>query len=119
MTIAAHPQPVALPTGTAFPDPAQLAARAAEVARILALLASPPRLMILCRLVESGRLSVGRLAGLVGLSQSALSQHLAKLRADGLVAFDRDGRTLHYRIADERVLRLMETLHSLYCTEET
>lgn len=95
-----------------------LADRAADVAQVLGLLASAPRLMILCTLAEAGPLSVTALAGMVGLSQSALSQHLAKLRADGLVAFDREAQTLFYRIADARVLKLMETLHTLYCSDE-
>ena len=51
------------------------------------------------------------------LSQSALSQHLAKLRADGLVTFRRTSQTLHYRVADQRALRLLQVLKEIYCGE--
>lgn len=88
---------------------------ATEVAALLRAVANERRLMILCRLVEGGEASVGRLAEAVGLSQSALSQHLAKMRAEGIVAFRRDGQTLWYRIADPRVERLFATLHDLFC----
>lgn len=99
-------------------DPQQFAARAADVACTLSLLASAPRLMILCRLAEHGELRVGALADMVALSQSALSQHLARLRAEGLVATTREGSAIRYRIADPRVLALMEALHTLYCQED-
>jgi DNA-binding transcriptional ArsR family regulator len=98
-------------------DPARFAARASEVASLMELLASQPRLMILCRLATADELPVGALAVDVGLSQSALSQHLARLRADGLVATRREGQRIHYRIDDPRVLALMQTLHDLYCKE--
>jgi len=51
----------------------------------------------------------------VQLSQSALSQHLAKMRADGLVTFRRNSQTLHYRVADQRALRLLQVLKDIYC----
>ena len=77
--------------------PADLAlfeARATEVARILRSLANERRLMIVCKLVEWGEANVGTLADAVGLSQSALSQHLAKLREDGVVATRRESQTI-------------------------
>ena len=55
------------------------------------------------------------LAQAVGLSQSALSQHLAKMRQDGIVAFRRDSQTLWYRIADPRIETLFAALHELFC----
>ncbi|HEY5065686.1 MAG TPA: metalloregulator ArsR/SmtB family transcription factor [Xanthobacteraceae bacterium] len=70
---------------------------------------------ILCKLVECGEANVSALAEAVGLSQSALSQHLAKMRAEGLVAYRRESQTLWYRIADKRIERLFATLHQLYC----
>lgn len=94
-----------------------LEARAADVARLLACLASAPRLLVLCRLAEAGEVRAGDLGAGLGLSPSALSQHLARLRADGLVATRRAGTEIHYRIADPRLLRLMTTLHDLYCRE--
>jgi DNA-binding transcriptional ArsR family regulator len=58
---------------------------------------------------------VGELQSVIGLSQSALSQHLAQLRADGLVTFRRTSQTLHYRIADERAARVIDVLKEIYC----
>jgi ArsR family transcriptional regulator len=92
-----------------------LKARAGQVADLLRAIANDRRLLILCRLVEGGEATVGQLAGDVALSQSALSQHLARMREEGLVTFRRDAQTLWYRIADARVERLLATLHRLYC----
>ena len=97
--------------------PDALEAQAAQVAAILRALANERRLMILCKLVEWGEGSVNALAAAVGLSQSALSQHLAKMRAEGLVAYRRESQTLWYRIADERIEELFATLHRLYCAK--
>lgn len=99
---------------TAF-DRKSLEQRAAEVASILAAVANERRLMVLCKLVESGEATVTALADDVGLSQSALSQHLAKLREAGIVTFRRDSQTLWYRIADPRIEELFATLHRLFC----
>lgn len=99
-------------------DPADIAAfaeRAEEAARLLRAVANDKRLLILCRLAEVGELNVGRLAEVVGLSQSALSQHLGKMRDEGLVAYRRDAQTLHYRIADPNVERLLALLKDIYC----
>jgi ArsR family transcriptional regulator, virulence genes transcriptional regulator len=91
--------------------------QAAQVAGVLRALANERRLMILCKLVEWGEGSVNALAEAVGLSQSAASQHLAKMRAEGLVAYRRDSQTLRYRIADARLEQLFATLHRLYCAK--
>ena len=99
-------------------DLAEFAARAGEVAGVLKALASRPRLMVLCKLAECGEMRVGELAEAADLSQSALSQHLAKMREEGLVAFRRDGQVLFYRIDDPRCEALLVTLHRLYCSEE-
>lgn len=98
-------------------DPATFARRAAGVAATLRALANQHRLMVLCRLVEHGEMNVGDLAGGLGLSQSALSQHLARMRAEGLVVFRREGQTLWYRIADARIEALLASLHHLYCQD--
>lgn len=90
-------------------------ANALEVANILRALGNERRLMILCKLVECGEATVGSLVGAVGLSQSALSQHLAKMRDEGIVTFRRESQTLWYRIADPRIEQLMAELHRLYC----
>lgn len=92
-----------------------LKAKAGQVADLLSTLANDRRLLILCRLVECGEATVGQLAEDVELSQSALSQHLARMREEGLVAFRRDSQTLWYRIDDPRVEDLLATLHRLYC----
>ena len=99
-------------------DLADFAARAGEVADVLKALGNRARLMVLCKLVEHGEMRVGELADEIGLSQSALSQHLARMREKGLVAFRRDGQTLFYRVADGRCEALLATLHRLYCSEE-
>ena len=78
----------------------KLEQRATEAARLLKLLANENRLLILCRLVAERELSVGDIADAVGLSQSALSQHLARMREEGLVATRREAQTVLYRIAD-------------------
>ena len=96
-------------------DFADFEAKATEVAGVMRALANERRLMILCKLVEWGEANVTSLAEAVGLSQSALSQHLAKMRAEGLVAYRRESQTLWYRIADPRIEPLFATLYSLYC----
>lgn len=93
----------------------KLARQAGDAAQLLKMLASEKRLLILCFLAVRGEMAVGELVVPVKLSQSALSQHLAKLRADGLVEFRRDAQTLYYRVADPRALRLLQVLKEIYC----
>ena len=89
-------------------------AHADEAARLMKALSNRNRLMILCRLTDGER-QVGDLAAEVGLSQSALSQHLAKLRDEALVSTRRDGTTIFYRIADPAVLKVIAVLAEIYC----
>ena len=89
--------------------------QAGEAANLLKLLGNEKRLLILCFLAARGEMTVGELVDVVELSQSALSQHLGKLRADGLVAFRRDAQTLHYRVADRRALQILQVLKQIYC----
>ena len=96
-------------------DARALGAKAGKVANLLSVLANDRRLLIVCKLVEAGEMTVGSLAEEVGLSQSALSQHLARLRDEGVVAFRRESQTLWYRIDDPKVETLFATLHRLYC----
>ncbi len=98
---------------------APLEAEAAHVASVLKLLANENRLLILCRLAMAGEMPVGQLSESVGLSQSALSQHLAKLRGDGLVKFRRQSQTLFYRLADDQTARLLNALKDIYCPNIT
>ncbi|WP_085973749.1 MULTISPECIES: ArsR/SmtB family transcription factor [Bradyrhizobium] len=88
---------------------------ARDIANLLRTVANERRLLILCRLVELGEATVNSLADSVGLSQSALSQHLAKMRDEGLVTYRRESQTSWYRIADPRIEKLLATLHELYC----
>lgn len=96
------------------PSPGDLAENADRAARFLQAVANPRRLATLCRLV-SGERTVSALAADEKLSLSALSQHLARLRQDGLVATRREGQTIHYRLADQRVRSLIELLHHEFC----
>ncbi|MBI1338891.1 metalloregulator ArsR/SmtB family transcription factor [bacterium] len=107
----ARPEPQPSPLAGAPIE--QLEPRAAEAARLLKLLANDQRLTVLCRL-SAGELSVGELGAHVPLSQSALSQHLAKLRADGVVATRRDAQTIYYRLADPNAARIIGLLCELY-----
>ncbi|MGE5146238.1 MAG: ArsR/SmtB family transcription factor [Candidatus Eiseniibacteriota bacterium] len=87
---------------------------ATKASALLKAMANQRRLMILCHLID-GEKSAGELERLVGLRQSALSQHLAKLRGHGLVATRRDGQSIHYRLADHGARAVIEVLHKLYC----
>ena len=98
-------------------DVATFEANAMEVADILKMLGNQRRLMVLCKLVEHGEMTVGDLAQEVGLSQSALSQHLARMREEGLVAFRRESQTIWYRIADPRTEQLLASLYTIFCKE--
>lgn len=96
----------------------ELAENAAAIADLLKAVANQHRLLILCFLATESEMSVNSIVERVGLSQSALSQHLAKLREEQLVATRRQAQTIFYRIADPRVATLMTTLHNLYCLPE-
>lgn len=94
---------------------ADFQAHAAEAAQFLRVLANEHRLLVLCHLLVSGETTVTQLVDRIGISQSALSQHLARLRDDGLVAFRRESQTLHYRVCDERAARLLAVLKDIFC----
>lgn len=97
-------------------DIVKLKRNAGEAAAFLSLLANDKRLEILCELLAAREMSVGELVKAVGISQSALSQHLAKLRADGLVETRRESQNIYYRLSwDERVLRTLTLLKELFC----
>jgi ArsR family transcriptional regulator, virulence genes transcriptional regulator len=98
-------------------DLVTFAANAAAVADVLRALANERRLMLLCKLVDWGEASVGSLAEAVGLSQSATSQHLGKMREEGIVEYRREGQTLWYRIAEPRTELLLGYLQKLYCPD--
>lgn len=91
---------------------------AAEVSSVLKAIGNERRLLILCYLAMNGEMSVGSLVEAIRLSQSALSQHLARMRADEIVTSRRDGQVIYYRIADPRIDALMTKLYALYCVTE-
>ena len=99
-------------------DITRFEARAGEAAKLLRALANERRLMVLCQLGD-GELSVGDLLPRVGLSQSALSQHLAVLREEAIVATRRDGQTIWYRIANPAAVRVVTTLAEIFCPPDT
>ena len=95
---------------------ARLEASAAEAARLLRALSIKNRLMLLCRLFE-GEKSVGELNVSLPLSQSALSQHLAVLRGQGLVHARRAGQNIYYGLTSTSARRLIETLYTIFCPD--
>ncbi len=97
----------------------ELTAKSEDAAALMRALSNGPRLLVMCHLAAAGELPVGALVERVGLSQSALSQHLAKLRDQGLVTFRRQSQSLYYRIEDPRALRVLELLQDIFCPELT
>ncbi len=98
------------------PTPAALAhleASAAPAARLMRLFGNEQRLMLMCRLSE-GECAVGELASFAGLSQSACSQHLARLREEGVIAPRREAQTIYYAIADNAAARIIGLLCDIY-----
>ena len=95
-------------------DLSELEPKAAEAEAFLKAFANRHRLMVLCEL-HQGEKSVGALQESIGLSQSALSQHLARLRSDDLVQTRRESQTIYYSIASPHVARLIGLLYELYC----
>ena len=87
---------------------------AGHAARLIRAIANEKRLILLCHMVQ-GEHTVGELSRLVQLSQSAVSQHLARLRADNLVNVRRESQTAYYSLACSKVGRVIETLHGVYC----
>jgi DNA-binding transcriptional ArsR family regulator len=95
-----------------------LTAKSEAAAELLALLANPQRLRILCALLDGER-SVSSLEAVVDLSQSALSQHLAKLREAKIVTTRREAQSIFYSLTDTRAARLLEVLAELFCKSDT
>ncbi len=90
---------------------------ARRASALLKAMSNEHRLMILCRLLE-GEHSVSELERLIGLSQSALSQHLARLRRDNLVQTRRAAQTIYYSLHGDEAQRILQSLHDLYCATE-
>ena len=89
--------------------------KATEAANMLKALSNEKRLMILCKLLEHGEMSVNALIDHVGLSQSALSQHLARMREEKIVDTRREAQQIFYRVADPRVQEILTTLKNTFC----
>ncbi|MDR3498024.1 MAG: metalloregulator ArsR/SmtB family transcription factor [Parvibaculum sp.] len=96
-------------------DMSRLAASAGEAAAMLRLLANEKRLLILCMLAVNGEAKVSDIAAEVDLGMSALSQHLAKLRDDGLVEARKEQQMVFYRIADPDAAKILKVLKDIYC----
>lgn len=97
---------------------ARLRGSAVRVTDLLKAMANPSRLMILCQLAEGER-SVGQMESVVGLSQSALSQHLAVLRKKRIVATRREAQSIFYTLASKEVEEIMASLYRVFCAKVT
>jgi len=96
---------------------AELQTNALRAAKLLKAMSNPARLVILCQLADGER-SVGELERAVGLSQSGISQHLAVLRREGVVASRRVRQTVLYSLASREVVAVMSTLYAVFCSHE-
>lgn len=97
-------------------DPAAMAEAADAAADLLKTLSNPARLRLLCALLPGER-SVGELEEALGASQSYVSGQLARMRAEGLVSAERDGRVMRYRLADPRIRPVIERLYEVFCPD--
>jgi len=111
MALATRPQRNE-PAGAAESD---MEANIRAASALLRAMSNERRLLVLCQLAHGGEKSVGELEKVVGLSQSALSQHLARLRRDGLVRTRRSAQTIYYTLASGAVAAVIDTLYTLYC----
>ena len=102
--------------GRLKPDPEEMDRQAAEAVAFLKTMANERRLMILCHLVDGER-SVGELEHLLQMRQPALSQQLARLREEGIVATRLESRTIYYRLASSETEALLERLYELFCAD--
>ncbi len=94
----------------------ELRRNAHRASRLLKVLSNERRLLVLCHLSQ-GEKSVGELERAIGLGQSALSQHLARLRRSSLVRTRRDAQTIYYSLAGDEAVAVMQTLYDLYCAD--
>ena len=98
-------------------DPLRLRAAATEAVAALKVLGNADRLLLLCELSQGER-TVGELESRLDIRQPTLSQQLSVLRIEGVVSTRREGRHIHYRVCDPRLLKVLETLYTLYCPRE-
>lgn len=98
------------------PDAKIMQLAADQACELLKAMSNRHRLLILCQLVE-GEKSVGQLADFLGIRDSTVSQHLALLRRDRLIAGRRDGQTIWYRIESQPARNLVEVLYNTFCAQ--
>lgn len=98
-------------------DPAAMRLAAEEAGALLKALSHPHRLVLLCQLA-GGERSVGQLAGFLGIRESTVSQHLALLRRERIVAGRREGQTIFYRIESPVAQQVMAVLYAAYCAPQ-
>lgn len=98
------------------PNIEQMLKSAISAEQLLKQLANAKRLMILCHLIEGAK-TVGELNGKIALSQSALSQHLAKMRSEGIIGANKKGQFVYYQIINEEVKQILALLYKLYCQD--
>jgi DNA-binding transcriptional ArsR family regulator len=115
--------PVRLMNTLTTPPPAgmdltALMEQARQASELMKALSHETRLLILCLLSE-GEKSVSELEQILDMPQATVSQQLARLRFDRLVTTRRDGRAIHYRIADQNISTIIGALHSMYCAPRT
>ena len=106
-----------LPIITKDTNPSELIAavvKSRSASNFLKAISHEGRLMILCHLV-SGEKSVTELEDLISARQAAVSQQLSRLRLEGLVIPRRDGKTIYYRLADDKPKRVLEVVYDLFC----
>ena len=94
----------------------EMLTNARNASNFLKALSHEGRLLMLCYLV-GGERSVGELEDLMAWRQAAVSQQLARLRLEGMVDFRRDGKTIYYRLADDRVKRTLELVYDMFCRD--
>lgn len=97
--------------------PAEIEARASEVAGLLKTLSHPARLRLACILAE-GEYAVGELEKRLGIHQPTLSQQLGMLREAGVVTTRREAKQIFYRLSEQKAARLIEALYAIYCELE-
>ena len=100
-----------------LPPPDAMRAAAFRAGGLLKALANPDRLLLLCQLAQ-GEQPVGTLEAALDIRQPTLSQQLAVLRQEGLVATRRDGKQIHYSVASPEALAVLRLLYQLYCPKE-
>ena len=95
-------------------DPRAMASAAQKASELMKTLGHKDRLMVLCHL-STGEKSVGELARLLDIPQSPLSQHLARMRSEGLVETRRESQTVYYRLAEGDARKVIKSIYDIYC----